>query len=256
MRRMLSLLWLACGACHALDSPTSACLHALTGDARFASIATKLALAQASDATPAMRLDPDLPTLSEQRAVAAWMQARQACFDAGAAFRRDHVPQPLNAIEAAGEDRLAAAAADLQRGRLTYGAFNLQRAAIADEAASHFVAVVRELRHRRQMSGQGQRQTEWLMREQAGRQGRERAQDLALATRQREAGRALDQLQRARQSAADAQAREAASRRQALTQGMLNSMYPPHQQPHPAAIPFALPANCYPTGVAWTCIDR
>lgn len=254
MHRLFSLLWLACGACHALDSPTTACLDLLTKDARFAAIGTRLALAQARDATPAMLRDPDMPTLPEQRAVAAWMQARQACFDAGAAFRRDHVPQPLIVIEAAGESRLAGAAGDLQRGRLSYGAFNLQRAAIADEAASRFVAVVRELRYRRQMSGQGQRQTEWLMREQAGRQDRERGQELARAARQRDQSAALDQLQLARQAQADAQAREATARRQAMTQGMLNSMYPPYQQPHPVAMPFALPANCYATGVGWNCI--
>ena len=258
MRRACLFMLFACSCGHAAQDPAAACLDALGGDARFAAIADKLPLADLRAGSAEMRADPARPDAAEGAAVAEWVKARRACIASGAAYRRQHVPRQLVVIENASEERLAAAANELAARKLTYGAFVTRAREIADEAAARHLAAVRELRQQRQMSGQGQRQTEWLAREHAQRQAAQREQ-AAAAARQRDAvarQAALERERVAQQAARDAQARDALARSAADTQRALNSFAPPTQPANLPSVPVPPNVNCIHTGVEWRCAGR
>jgi hypothetical protein len=254
----LCMLW-ACAAGEAAQDPAVACSAALRDDARFAAITQRLPLADLRTVSAEMRADSAYPDAQESTAISAWVQARRTCMAQGAEFRRLHVPQPLVEIEGAAEARLAAAAGELAARKLTYGAFAARALEIGNEAHARRLAVVRELRQQRQMSGQGQRQTEWLARQQAGREARWREQAAATARRERDAAArqaAQERSLAAQQAGRDALARDALARSAVDTQRLLNSIAPPTQPAIAPAVPVPPGVNCYATGVDWRCSPR
>ena len=250
---------LVCGPGYAQQDPAAACLHSLADDDRFAVLAGRLALADAHPGTPGVLADRSVPGPLESRAIADWVDARGACIASGAQFRQQHYPPQLRAIEHAAEARLATAAAALADRRLDFAGFNARRLEIEEDVASRWTAAVRDLRQQRQMSGQGQRQAEWLARQQSGQQARQREQEAALAAGRRDADRrqaANAQMEQARAVAAQSRSRDALARRQASAQQLLNGTYPPYQYPVPPPVPLPSGSNCHPAAVTWICTSR
>src|SRR5262245_30083458 len=68
-------------------NPTENCIDSLAADASLKVLADKIALARSSQAQ-LVRVSDRTATQEERVAIAAWMQKRNACFDAGVEQRR------------------------------------------------------------------------------------------------------------------------------------------------------------------------
>ncbi len=119
----------------AAANPTEACISSLAREPSLQVLADKLALARSGEAA-LVRIADRAPTEQERVAVAAWMERRNQCFDAGAAKRRAiSKPQEIAFLRSVFvfQQRLVA---ELQQGRLTYAEFNQRRAELAQAAGT------------------------------------------------------------------------------------------------------------------------
>jgi hypothetical protein len=119
----------------AAANPTEACIGSLAKDPSLQLLAGKVALGRSAQAT-LVRIADRAPTEPERAAVAAWMEKRSQCFDAGAARRRAvSKPQEIAFLRSVFvfQQRLVA---ELQQGRLTYAEFNERRAELAQAAGT------------------------------------------------------------------------------------------------------------------------
>ena len=119
----------------AAANPTDTCIGSLAKDPALQVLADKVALGRSAQAT-LVSVAERAPTEPERAAVAAWMEKRSQCFDAGAAKRRAlSKPQEIAFLRSlfVFQQRLVA---DLQQGRLTYAEFNQRRAELAQAAGT------------------------------------------------------------------------------------------------------------------------
>jgi len=119
----------------AAANPTETCFDSLAKDPSLQTLADKVALGRSSQAS-LVRVADRAPTAAERAAVAAWMEKRNQCFDAGAAKRRAvSTPQEVAFLRSVFvfQQRLVA---DLQQGRVTYTEFNQRRAELVEAAGA------------------------------------------------------------------------------------------------------------------------
>jgi len=119
----------------AAANPTEACIGSLPKDPSLQVLADKVALGRSAQAS-LVRIADRAPTEPERATVAAWMEKRSRCFDAGMAKRRAlSTPQEIAFLRSVFvfQQRLVA---DLQQGRLTYAEFNRRRAELAQAAGT------------------------------------------------------------------------------------------------------------------------
>jgi hypothetical protein len=119
----------------AAANPTEACIAALAKDPGLQTLADKVALGRSGQAL-LVRVVDRAPTEPERATVAAWMEKRSHCFDAGMAKRRAlSTPQEIAFLRSVFvfQQRLVA---DLQQGRLTYAEFKQRRAELAQAAGT------------------------------------------------------------------------------------------------------------------------
>jgi hypothetical protein len=131
----IGVLALAASLGAAAATPTETCIDALAKDPSLQVLADKVALARSGQAAR-VRIADRAPTEPERAALAAWMEKRSQCFDAGAAKRRVlSKPQEIAFLRSVFvfQQRLVA---DLQQGRLTYAEFNHRRAELAQAAGT------------------------------------------------------------------------------------------------------------------------
>lgn len=254
MRLAFLLFLVPYGICNAQD-PTIGCIKGLAVDKTFTQIASKIPLAEARDATFEMLANQALPTKREQELIPRWIEARKQCISDGDSFHRENYPMQMIALAVEAENNMAAIATDLYNRKLTYGAFNKRRLAIADDAIVKITAVVQQLKTQQD----AQRQSQDI--ERATRQREEAAQQAAME-RDKQAQQTQRELEarRMRQQAeqqAQQQAQQAdAARRQAAMQML-------QRQPQPAPIvPYQVPVrpitntNCYQNGNQMNCTTQ
>jgi hypothetical protein len=117
----------------ALANPTERCIDSLAADARLRVLSDKVALARSTQPF-AMRVADRVANEQERAVVAVWLEKRNQCFDAGAAYRRTvSNPQEVAFLRSVFvfQQRLVA---DLQAGRLTYAEFNQRRGELVEAA--------------------------------------------------------------------------------------------------------------------------
>lgn len=112
----------------ALDAmdPTDRCMQALAADPQFASIADKVALASLGNGR-AERALPRVADAQERAALFVWQALRTECFEAGDPYRRRVLSPSAQALARSWFAFQQDAVADLQRGAMTYAAFNRRR---------------------------------------------------------------------------------------------------------------------------------
>jgi hypothetical protein len=113
--------------------PTANCIDSLAGDSSLKVIANKVALAH-SNQVASVRILERVANEQERAAVALWLDKRQACFDAGAKYRRAASrPEEIAFARSAFvfQQRLVA---ELQSGRVTYAEFNKRRLELVEAA--------------------------------------------------------------------------------------------------------------------------
>jgi hypothetical protein len=119
----------------AAANPTESCIGSLHKDSGLRVLADKVALGRSAQVT-LVRVADRAPTEPERAALAAWMEKRNQCFEAGAAKRRAlSKPQEIAFLRSlfVFQQRLVA---ELQQGRLTYAEFNERRAELAQAAGT------------------------------------------------------------------------------------------------------------------------
>ena len=117
----------------ALANPTENCIDSLAADAGLRVLSDKVALARSTQAF-AVRVADRVANEQERAAVALWLEMRNQCFDAGAAYRRSvSTPQEIAFLRSlfVFQQRLVA---DLQAGRVTYAEFSQRRGELLEAA--------------------------------------------------------------------------------------------------------------------------
>ena len=144
---------------HSPEDPSRTCFQNLAHETRFAPIADKMAITNVRETTFAMLANESLPKPEERPVIADLIGAQQACFQDGDLWRQKNYPPQIVAIVAESFNTGVATAADLYNGKLSYGAFNKQRQALADEARNRVAAVVQQIQSQRHAEQQMQKQT-------------------------------------------------------------------------------------------------
>ena len=189
----MTLLFLMHGHCAAQSESLAACLDKLAADSRFALIAGKLSLGMAANPKPAMLADSSTANNKERPLIAEWAAARAECLKADSKFGNETYRAPMQTFGIDAEHKVMAAAVELYDQKISFGEFNRQREAVAEELRGKAVELNRRIRQQS------------VAFEQADQQARERDQ------MQREIEEAAWQATIARQQAERAQ--EAAARR-------------------------------------------
>ena len=209
------------------------CIDKLTDGSRFAPIEEKLAGGVGSRAPRAVPVDTTYPAEKEQRLIAEWAAARGECIRAANRFGTATYRPPIQAIGIEAETRVLAAALVLYNGKMSYGEFNQERQAIANEMRARLAALSRQI--------QSQRATQV----QADREARERAE------MQKQIDEAERQTLAARQQAAKArEAQERTARSSAAARAQR-----PSRPRQPPAAPVRYP-DCFAFGDRMVCTNR
>lgn len=176
-------------------NPARECQKALATETRFAALVKKIPIEDISKITFQMLADEKFPSPAERTAIAAWVDADKACFEAGIEWRRKNFPPQIIALATETNTNFYLIVVDLYNKKITYGAFNRRAQQAFNEFQSKFAAIVQQL--------------------QAQSASRKEAQEAAIA--EREAARvAADKHDAdAKQVAAERAQREANAARQA-----------------------------------------
>lgn len=186
------LLMFICGHCNAQLTTLDDCMKKLADDSAYTILAGKLAVGTVAGTTPAMIANTSLPNNQERGIIAAWAAARAECLKTESRYGNSVYRPPLQAFSIDAENKVMAAAVELYDRKITFGEFNRQRQAAAEELRGKSVELSRQIQSQRA----AQEQSDW--------QSRERDQ------MQRDIDAAERQAAIARQEAT--QARETASR--------------------------------------------
>ena len=115
------------------NEPTGSCIDSLAGDASLKVIADKVALAHSNQAA-SVRTIERVANEQERAALAIWLDKRQACFDAGAKYRRAAFKPEAIAFARSAFVFHQRLVAELQSGRVTYAEFNKRRLELVEAA--------------------------------------------------------------------------------------------------------------------------
>lgn len=111
------------------DDPSQPCFESIAYDKRFVSLRDKIAINLRPNQLPLEMLsNAAFPTEDEKQTLGVWVVARQACMDAGEAFRARYAPPEYRANMASNVNRVKLLAAKLYAKQITYGEFNQMRA--------------------------------------------------------------------------------------------------------------------------------
>jgi hypothetical protein len=233
------------------QDPAVACSRTLVAEPRFASIASKLPLANVLDISFEMLANESFPTPQERKAIAAWVPAHKECSKAGEAYRQQNYPPQLIAFLTEADNSGIVVVAELYNKKLTYGAANKRIQSIADDLRNKVAALVQQIQSQR--AGE-QQALQKAQEDQQATQKRDEAAQQASHQRDEIARQAAQQqYEQARED------QELAARRQAALQFMLNNMRA--TQPAPI-VPYQIPirptttTNCYRVGNQMNCTTQ
>ena len=179
----MTLLLLIHGLCDAQQTSLASCIDKLAADPGFAQLAGKLAVGAATDKAPTI-VDTSLANNTERQVIAEWAAARAECLKADSRYGNAVYRPPLQAFGIDAENKVMAAAVELYDRKISFGEFNRQRQAIAEELRGKAAHLRQEIQSQRTAQEQADRQTR--EREQMQREVDEAERQAALARRQAE----------------------------------------------------------------------
>ena len=156
-----ALLILVCGHCNAQLTTLDACMSKLADDPGYSLLAGKLAVGTIADTTPAMNANTALPNNQERHVIAAWAAARAECLKTESRYGNAVYRPPLQTFSIDAENKVMAAAVELYDRKMTFGEFNRQRQAAAEELRGKSMELSRKIQSQRA----AQEQSDWQSRE-------------------------------------------------------------------------------------------
>lgn len=126
-------------------NPELGCIEAIVSRADFALIRSKIYLASAKDQPFAMMTNTDKPTEEEKKEIAAWISARQECFNNADSWYQQYSHPQLNAIVRRYTLMFFTLTADLYNGKITYGDYANGRSQIYVHLQSDIAVIIQHL---------------------------------------------------------------------------------------------------------------
>ena len=244
MRRLAIGIFLACGTACADENPAPLCYKNLASEARFASIASKLPLADLRDISFENLANKAMPTAKERKLIADWVEARKPCFQIGIEHAKTTLPPQVSSLVIEADNNLTVVLASLFNKEISYGTANKKIQALADDMRNRITNVADQ--SRRENAAIDGAIAEAKSRRDANEQNRRDSE-----ARYEEQRRANIEMQMQQQ-----QAQADAERRQAAMQ-MLNN-FKPYQMPNPYQMPIrpTVNTNCTQYGNQTSCTTR
>jgi hypothetical protein len=173
--------WLIHGCCHAQLASLASCMNQLAADPRFALLAGKVAVGNVTSGPPGMLTDSSLANNKERGVISKWAAARGECINFDSRYGNVVYRPPLQAHGIDTENKVLAAAVALYNREISFGEFNRQRQAIAEELRAKVADLSRQIQSQRT----AQQHADWQTREREHMQREiEEAELLATMARQ------------------------------------------------------------------------
>lgn len=229
-------------------NPARECQKALATETRFAAVVKKIPIEDISKITFQMLADEKFPSPAERTAIAAWVDADKACFEAGIEWRRKNFPPQIIALATETNTNFYLIVVDLYNKKITYGAFNRRAQQAFNEFQSKFAVIVQQL----QDQAAGQKEVREAREKSLAAQRERDAEQQSMQQRDAEARRVAEERAR-REAYAARQAQQEEADRQMAIQYLLNNRTPqaaPYQLPLPRS---PITTNCQQIGGQWRC---